>query len=164
VETFIRLTPALGSLFAKIIQSYNGDRAEMVEDLLQIAAEQSWWYSQQRQNENYHIEVLIWLRAHAVVSAYVRAAKKERRVSITDPEMSSYLPNPYQFLLNKDVLNYLYKHPDTLTWKICFLIREGWTYTQIAKVLDVTVATIKMRIYRLKEELKIYDLRPDLPK
>jgi hypothetical protein len=164
IESFVRLTPTLSIRLAKVIRTNKRDRAQMVDDLLQVVAEQTWRYMQLPQNDQYQVEVLIWLRVDAVISTYVRSTKKMKHPEPLNPEVSCQLPGPYQFLLQRQVLNYLYIHSDTLTWQICVFIREGWTYKQIAKVIKISENAIKMRIHRLKEELKIYDLRDDSQK
>ena len=79
----------------------------------------------------------------------------------TASRLTGDILGPTQDLSFQEVQQHLYKHADQLTWQICSLIRDGWSYHQIAQVLELSVDDIMMRLYRLEQELKQRDSRPD---
>jgi hypothetical protein len=158
---FERLTPTLTRFFSNVIRRYGGDRESKADILVQVVAEQALVDSRREHFANYTIEVLIWLKAGNVASAYVQSSRKRATTSKTASGLIADIIGPVQYLSFQEVQDYLFKYADQLTWQICSLIRDGWSYNQIAQVLDLTEEIIVMRIYRLEQELKQRDTRPD---
>lgn len=158
---FVRLTPVLTRFFANTIRKYGGDGEAKADILVQIVAEQALRDSRLEQFTKYTVEVLIWFKAGNVASAYVQSSRKRMMAQGTISRLTGGIPGPTQYLSFQEVQHHLYKHSDRLTWQICFLIREGWSYHQIAQALDISVDDIMMRLYRLEQELKQRDSRPD---
>lgn len=158
---FERLTPTLTLFFSNVIRKYDGDRESKADTLVQVVAEQGLRDSRLDQFAKYPVEVLIWLKVRNVASAYVQSSKKRIIASKATTGRIADILGPIQYLSFQEVQNYLYKHADQLTWQICSLIRDGWSYHQIAQVLDLSEETIVMRIYRLEQELKQHNTRLD---
>lgn len=161
VAAFVKLTPTLRKIFMRNIQKHNGDKAKKVEDLLQITAEKALLNSREAQYSKYTCECLVWQKAFNVLFTFVQSCRRQPVPLVGDPDIASQSPNPYKSLLSREFFNYLNRYAGSLTYQICFLIGEGWSYKEIGRMLNISEGQIKMRIHRLKLELRSTDLKPD---
>jgi DNA-directed RNA polymerase specialized sigma24 family protein len=161
VEAYKRMTPVLTRLFSQAVNKTGGDRAKTVDDLVQMTAVRALTSWRLEKYRTYNVDALISLKAHHVLHAYRRSIQKQVQSLSEAAEFASTLPNGHRFLQLREVHLYLYKHADPLTWQICVLILEGWSYEEIGKVIGRTEGAIKMRLLRLRQTLKKQDLRPD---
>lgn len=158
----LRLSPFMHRRFTFVLRYYGTDLALRPEDIIQETAVDAYRNFCLPQYEGYSEERLILEKMMNKVSECVQAAKRRKAATVSLEKASTRpLSDPYRSFLTQDLLNYLYKHTEPVTWQICFFIKEGLTYKEIAHVLSLTVGTVKMRISRLRKELKALDLRPD---
>jgi RNA polymerase sigma factor (sigma-70 family) len=160
-EAYKRLTPVLTRIFSRAVSKYGGDRAGKADDLVQITAEQALKNSRLDKYAHYPVEALIWIKAYNILYAYHRSTQKQALSVSAVAELASPLPDPHQYLQLREVQQYLHKHVAPLTWQICVLVLEGWSYGQIGKITNRSEGAIKMRLLRLRQTLKQQDLRPD---
>jgi RNA polymerase sigma factor (sigma-70 family) len=160
-EAYKRLTPVLTRHFSQAVNKGGCDRAKTADDLIQMTAFRAWKHCRSEKYRSYPVDALISLEAHNVLHAYRRSIRVQVQSLSKAAEFASALPDGHRFLQLREVHQYLYKHADPLTWQICVLILEGWSYGEIGKVIGRTEGAIKMRLLRLRQTLKKQDLRPD---
>jgi DNA-directed RNA polymerase specialized sigma24 family protein len=105
--------------------------------------------------ESFNISALIILKAGDVWSEYVSSTKAKPP---NEPmEYLENIPVNRESVLrfeNADLLNNYHQKSNDLSWKMLVMHTEGYNYKEIANYFNTTEPSVKMRISRLKNNLK----------
>lgn len=154
MDEFERRTPKLEKIFSRAIYLFPGDRAVEVKDLLQETAKGALRNCRLTQYDGYTCERLIFEKAYNVVYDYCHPPlKKVPALPLEQAEGKESQQDPRRDLINRQWLESIYQKVDRQTWIACYFDYAGYKQEEIANQLGVTVAAVKMKIYRARQRL-----------
>jgi len=155
IEAFERLTPKLDRFFSKGLRTFHGDSATEVDDLIQETGKKALENSRLSQYSTYTCDRLIFEKAYNLLYEYRHPPqKKVPALSLEEVENHSSGQDPYRDVVNRKWLESIYEKVDRTTWIICYLVYAGYKYEEISLHLGISIGMIKMRIHRLRRNMK----------
>jgi len=153
-KTFERLMPKLDQYFRKRLKGsqYRGDKAVMIDDLIQLTALMALKNSRKSQCDKYTLEELIFIKADNVCNDLFKV-KRHRVTELEEVESTAISNNHFETFEARMQLGRLQQAMPEKPWQVFNLLAEGFSYVEIAEQMGTTETSLRMLISRQRTKI-----------
>jgi DNA-directed RNA polymerase specialized sigma24 family protein len=151
--------PTLHGIFYHALRNchFRGDIEDHIWDLIQITCLRAYRNSLKENLDHFTLPALLIIKARNEVANFYQSQEKEQRLVGLDQfsEEACSDPDPYEQLVRREEMERLNrvvgKEND---WVLLQEVTDGIPYRELAYARNTTEAAIKMKIFRLRQQLR----------